>query len=199
MFILLLRASMMQKTSKDHNSQMVSSLEQPLLHTKYQFLKMVRVSATGMFSLTFKVGNLECKKGQLIGDENWDKFEDEGISNSFHIGLSGHFASVSFSQEVFDAGSVSFTFVKELTLNVENVVALPNQNPLRLLIKHLPQKEFLSKLKEPIPVTQLVRETAAVMQEFTQLGCICLIDGLDDGSNDEYEPNSSSDDDDGDG
>ncbi|CAL5385382.1 unnamed protein product [Camellia sinensis] len=47
---------MKQKTSKDHNSQMVSSLEHPLLHTKLkeQFLKMVRVSATGMFSLIFK-------------------------------------------------------------------------------------------------------------------------------------------------
>ena len=85
LFILLLRASMKQKTSKDHNSQMVSSLDQPLLHTKYvsssscflnhvvclslflrlfpycchklkeQLLKMVRVSATGLFSLAFKV------------------------------------------------------------------------------------------------------------------------------------------------
>ncbi|KAI8000122.1 hypothetical protein LOK49_LG09G01497 [Camellia lanceoleosa] len=57
-------------------------------------------------------------------DENWDKFEDEG-----------------------------FTFVKELTLNVENVVALPNQNPLQLLkvaIKKMDiqvSEEFLSKLK----------------------------------------------------
>ncbi|CAL5419444.1 unnamed protein product [Camellia sinensis] len=43
---------------KDHNSQMVSSLEQPLHHTKYeQFLKMVRVSATGMLSLAFKTRN----------------------------------------------------------------------------------------------------------------------------------------------
>jgi hypothetical protein len=31
------------------------------------------------------------------------------------------------------------------------------------------------QMQESIPVTQLVRETAAVMQEFTQSGCVCIL------------------------
>ncbi|KAI7984827.1 hypothetical protein LOK49_LG14G00046 [Camellia lanceoleosa] len=73
------------------------------------------------------------QKGAADWDENWDKFEDEGMSNNFHIGLSEHLAeseakmckllSCCNSNELLPLPS--FTFVKELTFDVENVVAPP--------------------------------------------------------------------------
>uniref|UniRef100_A0A6N2LK93 Disease resistance N-terminal domain-containing protein n=2 Tax=Salix TaxID=40685 RepID=A0A6N2LK93_SALVM len=62
-----------------------------------------------------------------------------------------------------------------------DVVILPSRS--KQLVKNWMR---LPKRKEPIPVTQLVRETAAVMQEFTQSGGVrpfgvsLLVSGFDD-------------------
>ncbi|THG08538.1 hypothetical protein TEA_005077 [Camellia sinensis var. sinensis] len=56
------------------------------------------------------------QKGAADWDENWDKFEDEG-------NLKPRCASCCNSNELLPLPS--FTFVKELTLDVENVVAPP--------------------------------------------------------------------------
>ncbi|KAI7998364.1 hypothetical protein LOK49_LG10G01242 [Camellia lanceoleosa] len=78
------------------------------------------------------VGNLESKKGQLIGMK---------IGTSFKMKLYYNFDEL--------LPLLSFTFVKELTLDVENVVAA-----LQLLVKHLPQKRVYMFHQQMLIITQ---------------------------------------------